>query len=643
MIIVLESEININDVLLHPIDINDHYETDTFFASAKDTMTLKHQVQNKEDHTSESNSWYGENTSCASPQFYDEYVQDSFGNLLNDEPELLKTTVVEVEDSSFSTFLDDRNDSSYDNILSPQSPCPKAHFESEKHIGNNRFYIQISIFRQSFMEAFHMGNRAECDAILKRVIDSVCCYNPPGRFLELVPLGQDEFYVDIGTCKATMRRVEAAFINPPLVALSQFLYHEHEIDAGALFKNEIISDDVTLPTETTSCSKTMSLASIRQSFLPSRNMNSCIDTSYTGTESQFGNETSSMFSTCQELDDSVIEDFRPTTKRKKTGMRRRGLISSDEPTKKNEMMKKYKIGEGLRKVTENLIQNVIDNTTEDGNARDFDRASNLSGSSEDVESKRAKRSRSITMQSVCSSTSSLGGLRSDFANNLKVDSFSRPRVPKRTRQKKTTSANKYHVPTSDQSDFHPRIKVKVYDEVTNTTQLRSLSRYDVLCTHGGTHLALKECNHVGNNRLRTMLLIFQARYNSKDISPQFKNRLIHCILQHTLHGKKGQTRFVFQALEQELWTQIPNEAIPKFVVSCLEECPSNPRLCVLPPFREKDLFWSYQNRPRGGRMTSKDVQANALFALKKGKKMKPYTMRDASSVKQLQDSVLKES
>ena len=639
MTIILERETNNNDVLLYPAEV-DNAEIDGL-ASLQPMALENKKVRNEEEDNKSPgrSSLYGGITSYESPQFDSAYVEDTFQEMLDlqlfsdeDEDQILMDALKTNERPIVSAFIDDSN-----HAWSSQSPCRELRLALlEKHIGNNRFYIMLSILRQNFMEAFHLGNRAECDEILKQVIDSVCCSNPPGRFLVYTSLdsGLDEGLTDIGQCQATMQRVEAAILNPPVVALSQFLYHEHDIASGAQFMSDSFSTDVTLPID---YSMTVSSPSIRKSCVSSSNMESCIETSYMGTESQFGNETSSILSTWQEPNDTIMEDSKPGGKRRKNGMRRRGLITSDMPSEKIDKMNHYEIGKDLEK----LVQNVFfDSPTENGDTRDWELASNHSDSSDDDRSKRVKRS--VTVQSMCSSTSSLGGLRADFAKDLRIDSLSRPKFAKRSRRRKTPLANSSHVVASEDKDYNPRIKVKFFDEGICTTRFRPLSSYDVLCTNEIRPI-IKQCNHVGNNRFRTMLMIFQARYNSKDITLQYKNQLVRCILQHTLYGEKGQTRFVFQE-QSKVWTQIPNEAVPKIIVACLEECSCNPGLCVLPLFTE-DIFLRNSNsrhQRQEGRMTIKDLRKMSLDnIIQKRKKKKSPTRRDRISIEQLQETVKK--
>jgi hypothetical protein len=621
-----ESEMNFNDVLLHPYNIDDaeNYK----FVSLRTGALENNELRKKEEEESdffENYSLDGQSTGYASPQFGNENMDDVFCMVENGDVadrilmDALKSNP--TGESSFPTFFHNPNDKcSQQNLRSA-----KVSLALEHHIGNNRFYIKLSIFRQKFMEAFHLGNRDVCNEILKQIINSVCYSDPPGRFLECNHY--NEGWTDIGKGSATMRTIEAALFQPPSVALSEFLYHEHDIE-GALLKSDNRSSAMTWPID---YSKTVSLASIRGSSFQGSYASSYMESSFM-TESQFENDTS-ILSTFPEPADEDMEYEKPDRIKKKKGMRRRGLISSDVPKSETD-----KIGSsmyGIGKDLETLVQSVFDQPIEsESSTGDFDLASAYSYTSEDLTGKRMKQS--VGAQSVCSSTSSLGGLRAEFANNFIIDS----NITKAVRRRKVASINKAHVASSDSGDCYPRIKVQYLDESTGAAQLRSLSSYDVLCTNKVSPF-VRQCNHVGNNRLRTMFMIHQSRYNSKDASVLLKNCVVHDILQHILHGTKAKAHFVFQHQERSnLWIQIPNEAVPKIIVTCLECCSFDPSFYILPAPTEKEFLYNSRNR-RDRKITMTDLHKCALGNIRRRKMKKAISGRDGASIRHLQDSVRK--
>jgi hypothetical protein len=620
-----ESEINFNDVLLHPYKIDD--ADNDKFASLPRTVALENnEFRVKEEDESdffENYSMDGQSTGCASPQFGDEYMDDIFGGMLKDgvvADRLLMETLKSNpsgKELSFPTFFHTEKCSMQN------SRSTKVSLALKHHIGNNKFYIQLSIFRQKFMEAFHLGNRDVCDKILKQIINSVRYCHPPGRFLKCN--NYNEGWTDIGIDSATMRIIEAALFQPPSVALSEFLYHEHDID-GALLKSDNRSTDLTWPIV---YSKTVSQASICGSSFQGSYASSLMESSFM-TESKFESNTS-VLSTCPEPDEAM-EYVKPDSTKKKKGMRRRGLISSDVP--KSETLQIASSMYGIGKNLEKLVQSVFDQPIEGGSTDDFDLASEYSSTSEDFMGKRMKRS--VAAQSVCSSTSSLGGLRSEFANNFRFDS----NIAKPYRRRKAASINKPNGVSSNSGDCYPRIKVQYLDENTGSAQLRSLSSFDVLCTNKVSPF-VRQCNHIGNNRLRTLFMIHQSRYNSNDASILLKNRVVNDILQHILHGKKAKARFVFQHQERSnLWIEIPNEAVPKIIVTCLECCPFDPSLYLLPALTEKEFLYNSRNR-RDRKITMKDLHKCALGNIRRRKMKKTISGRDGTYVRHLQDSVRK--
>ena len=144
-----ESEINFNDVLLHPYKIDD--ADNDKFASLPRTVALENnEFRVKEEDESdffENYSMDGQSTGCASPQFGDEYMDDIFGGMLKDgvvADRLLMETLKSNpsgKELSFPTFFHTEKCSMQN------SRSTKVSLALKHHIGNNKFYIQLSIFR----------------------------------------------------------------------------------------------------------------------------------------------------------------------------------------------------------------------------------------------------------------------------------------------------------------------------------------------------------------------------------------------------------------------------------------------------------------------------------------------------------------
>ena len=518
-----------------------------------------------------------------------------------------------------------------------QPHLPKVRFASVQHPGNNRFYIEISLHRQRFMEAFDSGNEMLCNEIATNIVRTVTLQSyPPGRFLEYDPLGSSVDWIDIGQDQAAIERVKGALREPPEVHLSKFLYHENATSAGLseecdklqldvkdghnTGKNTVdtsmSTNDITLQIDHLHHSRTISLPSHRESYR---------STSYTN--SHIGTATTSIMSNSPVYEEEDSDSDNPKSK-KKSFIRRRGMLSSGKKKKTS-----FHVNDDLTR----LVQSVFNQPIDDGCVSDEDsECSASSGLFHDDMTKRRKHAHSI-----CSSASSLNGLRGDFANDLRIEprsSASRKISTSSTsgKRKKISPAAASSTANSIKQDFF-NVQVKCTD-ANGSTHTRPLSRYDILCTNH-PHLGILLCNQVGNNRLRIMLQIHQARYNSKDIILRDKNRIIFDILQRS----KGS--FVLQDQKNtNLWTQTADGAVPKIIKTSLEECTSNPTLPTLPSHRESPwLQGGSKERRRSKQVTMDDLHAAAVKNIKRRRGKKTIAGRDLNAIAKLQSAVLKKA
>lgn len=73
----------------------------------------------------------------------------------------------------------------YDVLLLSSSNGEPLRFAPGSHVGNRRFLVLLSIFRQRYMQASMFGHEDECLGIAQEVVDTVCnkC-EPHGRFFQ---------------------------------------------------------------------------------------------------------------------------------------------------------------------------------------------------------------------------------------------------------------------------------------------------------------------------------------------------------------------------------------------------------------------------------------------------------------------------
>jgi hypothetical protein len=523
-----------------------------------------------------------------------------------------------------------------------QQHVPKVCLASDQHPGNNRFYIHVSINRQKFMKAYNSGNEATCNEIAKNIINTVCFQSyPRGRFLEYDPLSSNDDWIHIGHGQSVIDQVKGALKDPPDVRLSKFSYHTQGIlpEEKPLTKRNTNSNDITLQTDYSQTGSSYRDASTyRESYLSSANVDTSYkETSYTGTScrdtySQFDTEAS-MRSTTNAFEDGNPGDSGSETQKRKKGMRRRGMISSDVPTKS----KKFDVNGDLTK----LVQSVFNQPLENGTFADSDGSECSAFSIE--KPKRPKHS--IIAHSVASSTSSISGLHSDFANGLKIESTKSIASSRKYRgsssfkRKKSAGASKERASTIIPEHFNS-VQVKIVDETTGSNQTRPLSNYDILCTKQ-PRPGIMPINQIGNNRFRIMLQIYHGKYNSEDIEQREKNCIIYMIFQEILKSKKGRMRFIYQVEDDnDVWTQMPNEEIPKFITSCIEECENNPNLVNLPSLKERPWVSNIVRRQRRKQVTIDDLQQAALKNIKGRRKKRYIISRDPDTIAELQAAVL---
>jgi hypothetical protein len=321
------------------------------------------------------------------------------------------------------------------------------------------------------------------------------------------------------------------------------------------------------------------------------------------------------------------------SKKKKKGLRRRGLLSSDVPSKNS----RFQISSDLEK----LVRTVFDRPIEDNNEEDSsENCSEFTTSSE--ETRPTQRRRSMASHSMCSSVSSLAGLGGEFSNSLKIDSWQKgSKVSRRRKIASARAAKSEKVSFAHEPEIYSSFKVKVVDETNGSLLYRSLSSYDILCNLD-VRPKIMLCNHVGNNRFRIMLKMHQARYNAHHASLTDKNHLVHDILENTLNSEKGPSNFVFQDPDNvNFWVQIPRAFVPKLIVCCFEDCHHYAELQMLPPFTEKPWIKSLcANQPGTRQQTMEDLHVTALKNIRKRKQKKPISNRDKGAIAQLQNSVL---
>ena len=526
-----------------------------------------------------------------------------------------------------------------------QQLLPKVYLASDQHPGNNRFYIHISLKRRQFMQAYNSGDEAKCNEIAEEIINNICFQsNPRGRFLKYDPLSTEDDWIHIGRGQPVVDQVKGALKDPPIVRLSKFGYHELErpspeksLGKRMTPSNEIVSN--------TDFSRTLSSyrdeSSYRESHLSStvigtsRRDTSNMGTSYRDAHSQVDTEVSVM-STSNMTEDTGRTGAGSETQKRRKGMRRRGMISSDLPTRS----KRFDVNGELTQQVESVF-----NQPQEIGANGYAESECSENSYQSVEkSKRVKHNSAIAPSYASSTTSSISGLHSDFANGLKFEgnrSAASSRHYSRSsnfKRKKSAGANRERASTIIPEYFNG-VQVQVFHESTGTFKTRSLSSYDILCTQNRT--SILPVNQIGNNRFRIILLMYHGRYYSEKIKNEEKNCILYSMYTDILNTKKGKMRFIYQDQNNnDMWTQMENQAIPKFITACLKEANSNPDIMKLPSIKEKPWVSVKASRRRRKQVKFDDLQQAALKNVQTRRRKKQVVSRDPEKIAELHEAVV---
>lgn len=531
------------------------------------------------------------------------------------------------QENSFNNIqpLHNNNDA-----VKPAVEVPKLRLASEQHIGNNRFYIQLSIYRQQFLEAKRDFNFLVCNDIIKKIFNAVTLNSPPGRFLEYNPMNESGSWKEIGVGKECFLRIQAALLDPPNVSLSKFSYHNIDTAPSTFFQTKLskIASTPTAQTDqlTHSVRDNASSVSFKDSvsyrqynMLGSEYADSSIHESMSYVSSQVDSEftTDTIFSTM----DAPMK-MSSGARKKKKGMRRRGKITSTNITPANmDNKKQYEIGHEL----EELVQSVFEQSM------DIETISEQ-GTESSYQFYKKTKPRNLSTASVCSSTSSTGGLRRGFEAALNFGTSSRAGSTIEVKEKPI------------QRESLQSAKVKYTDEATGSARMRPLSKFDILCEDNmsSNYPSIKICNHIGNNRMRMLLKIHHMQYNFKDTPTSLKSQMVYDIMRFTLDGEKCKSKFIIRKRNEKTWTEIAKSEVPKIIVTSLEQCVFNPELYSLPPLEEASFFQvSGDTEESSGKVRPlQDLYKVALGNIRKRRNKRSITSRDQDAIAQLQNSVI---
>jgi hypothetical protein len=489
-------------------------------------------------------------------------------------------------------------------------PIPTIQFASNKHPGNNRFYVLISLYRKAFMKASEVGSTTVCDQIAEKIIRSICAKSVPnGRFLEC---NADSW------SKTTYKQLDVASVNeivkwalrePPKAEVAEYLSAES-------VKNE--KADKRRNDHTSSQANSHKIPNQRaQNTLSAGDIHVTNEQFHNKSIPNFTYQRRSSAETVSEAEENwedestnpgstssnpSISSFRrqgrssrssnsgrkrrPRRKEKTSKLKRRGEISSNETMGKKSKGKinladiRFAVSGPLSKLVEEVF------------------------------------SAPVQTEATCMSEVSESGTPSVSRLGHEIG----------------------HVRIQDHSDGGTATGAEKQESIrvrTHDGNLRDLGQFDVLCT---SSMRLHSVNHLGNNRFRTMLQMHRQSFHHPRATPADKREISIEIANQVMSGKKGQGRLLQE--RQGFWVEIDDSEVQPTIQQFLEQCGNDMGLSLpslhlasskslTSPLEEKSGYY-------------KNLHVAALESIKSRKKKKDLRLLDSRSIDQLHSQILEQ-
>jgi len=550
---------------------------------------------------------------------------------------------------------------------------PKVQFAVDGHMGNNRFSVILSLWRDEFMLAHENGEYGKCDRIAIDIVNTVT-QEYTGRFLEVSSTRDDRSYVDLGCEFQAVERVKFALHNTPQrppcpdsVRENEAIYIKNDFNAEGAFGKDVLSaKDVSSnifddEDSIVSCNpgdfdfpndlyktfeprcdylETNSISSVDSNTLSSKHPHSVAETDNTSEYGKFIEPLSLDDSTSKQsviLDDSaskrsyVMEEpasekapsdklvkadgtqaTAPKKRRKKRVIQRRGMLkfNSESKSKPNPTPQQR----SSSKVNVNLGDSRF--AVDPSLSEMFNKAAS-EGQGTDV------TDLYTTNSSYCESTVSepkrqkilapLQGLRSTFLKKFNVG-------------KNHTE----HYSASEADIIEQDSKVKCLDE----NRYRDLSSFDVLCQTDPFNSVVTDSTHVGNSRLKVMMQSRKNKYHKKSATSRDKQSIVNSLVSEVVHGVKGKGNFVARELDDHNWYELDQQMACLMVKGSLDQSKIDSSVLDLPDSSTYDERTESTSQ-RGGLMGN--LHNAAVLNLKNRKKKKTLSSNfNPESINELQ-------
>mmetsp|Transcript_29342 Transcript_29342/g.34913 ORF Transcript_29342/g.34913 Transcript_29342/m.34913 type:complete len:598 (-) Transcript_29342:175-1968(-) len=576
----------------------------------------------------------------------------------------------------------------YDVVLLPidytSNSTPNVQFAMDGHLGNNRFSISLSLRRDEFATAYEKGDYNSCETIATDIVNTLC-REYKGRLLEVVSTNEDWTFTDIGYGCEAVERVKFALQYPPQSPFSPPVCTDNDLDCeededydvAAFTKdalhpnifdddNDVIDNTDEHPTpphlETfhsfdsipvdfykafeprPECLETNSISSVASNTVTDSSVTSNT-VSTTSIPSSVGNqdtkgeiennnqdEKSSSVDKPSLMEDSSIKKdsckkaakVKSTTetaipnRRKKRVIQRRGLLKFNTDTKSNPDVKIQVKQRTISKVSVNLGDSrfAVDPTL----SKMLNRAAS-EGHGTDITDLYTTNS---YCESIVMSTAS-EPKRQKVIHRLRETLLSKLKVGK---------GNTKHYSSSEVDIMENDKTVKCLDQ----NEFREISPYDVFCRTEPNHDLVTETTHVGNSRLKIMMMNHREKYHSTCSTKADKRSILSSLVSEVVNGEKGIGKFIAKESEDCGWYELDEEGACLVVEGSLGKSEHDMAVLNLPDpslgFESKDKLPSQANLMGG-------LHNAALMNLKNRKKKRILSSKlKPESIDDLQKQML---
>jgi len=571
----------------------------------------------------------------------------------------------------------------YDVVLLPidytSNSTPNVQFAMDGHLGNNRFSISLSLRRDEFATAYEKGDYISCEKIATDILNTLCQeYN--GRLLEVISTNEDWTFTDIGHGSEAIERVKFALQYPPQSPFSPPVFtdndldceEEEDYDVAAFTKdalhpnifdddNDVIDNTDEHPTPSrfletfhsfdsipadlyktfeprSECLETNSISSVASNTVTTSSVASNT-VSTTSVPSSVGNqdtkgeienndqdEKSSSVDKPSLMEDSSIKKdsckkaakVKSTTdtatpRRKKRVIQRRGLLKFNTDTKSNSHGKIQGKQRANSKVNINLgdsrfavdpsLSKMLNKAASEGHGTDITDLYTTNSYCE-----------SSTVMSTASEPK-----RQKVIHRLRETLLSKLKVGK---------GNTKHYSSSEVDIMENDKTVKCLDQ----NEYREISTYDVFCRTKPNHGLVTETTHVGNSRLKIMMMNHREKYHSTCSTKADKRSILSSLVSEVVNGEKGTGKFIAKQSEDCGWYELDEQGSCLVVEGSLGKSEHDMTVLNLPDlsvgFESKDKLPAQANLMGG-------LHNAALLNLKNRKKkrilsskLKPESIND---------------